>query len=140
MDKHYLVKLYDNIKKYYWFEQLSEKNGYNNCIINKFKSNKKQFEFDSRELTELYLSLSVYIYPRLCEFREITKTGDIGFPNIYSESEWINILDKIIFSFEEIITGRFDKEIFGNLSKVEYYDKIQEGLNLFGINFLYLWI
>ena len=146
LKNYYLDNLKTDKKLYWWAEDLTEENGYNKNVISEIKQSTKKLGFDPRELSELYLSLAVHIFPRLCEFREMVNNENIGCPANMETYMWGDILDKIIWSFEEIVTGRWDKEEISReefpiyMTASEYDTKVKEGLQLFGKYFLYFWI
>ena len=112
------------------------------------KANKKDKEgFCKYEFYSLDYSLALYIYPRLCKFRdEYAKYGTPGclcydenekqLPSEESSKRWIEILDKMIWSFKSIIiepTWNTPEEL------QEINAKIDEGLHLFADYFQCLW-
>lgn len=88
----------------------------------------KELGFAQFETWNLYYSLALEIYPRLCYFREHT----LAYPvEADSEEEWGEILDKMIRAFKLIlIDDRRDDEKF---------KEIEEGLSLFAKWYLALW-
>lgn len=88
----------------------------------------KELGFAQFETWDLYYSLALEIYPRLCYFREHT----FGYPpGADSEEEWGEILDKMIRAFKLIlIDDRRDDEKF---------QEVEEGLRLFAKWYLALW-
>lgn len=79
--------------------------------------------------------IAEFVLPRLKRFREIQG----GYPSsLESKSEWILVLDKMIYAFESHLeddpinakTGKYDQE------KV---NRTREGLKLFGKYFVGLW-
>ena len=88
----------------------------------------KELGFAPFETWDLYCSLALEIYPRLCYFREIAG----GYPpEADSEEEWGEILDKMIRAFKLIlIDDRRDDEKF---------KEVEEGLRLFAKWYLALW-
>lgn len=93
-----------------------------------------------KELWSLDMAIAHYVHPRLKLFKRL----NIGYPTYLSAEEWDEILDKMIFSFEEIKKDcmgceiSFDDPDWKN-KVVEYDSKIQEGLELFGKHFRDLW-
>lgn len=51
--------------------------------------------------------------------------------------QWLDILDKMIFSFQAIVNNKFKGSVE---ERTAYEQRIQEGLNLFGKHFRDLWI
>lgn len=109
------------------------------------KSNKVGKDgFCDYEFYSLDYTMSLYIYPRLCEFRyEYAKYGTPSclccdengkdYPDDTGHEKWIEILDKMILAFRYIIKEPVDKDL-------EEIDKvIKEGLELFGKYYLCLW-
>jgi len=106
------------------------------------QNHKKQYGFSQDECWNLYFSVCIFLLPRLKAFRKMT----CGHPCcIESHEKWLEILDKMIWSFEEI-----QKDNIDDLLKIEddkkrkkatdkYYAKIQEGLHLFADYFWNLW-
>ena len=119
---------------------------------NIFHNIKRQFKFFKQrircgfsddELWGLELTIAEFCLPRLIRFKEIkcSYPGD-GI----SEIDWDEILDKIIYSFEEIIRESdpfYDQEVEINKEYLEKrkikIEKIQEGLDLFAKYFMNLW-
>ena len=112
------------------------------------KRNKEDAEgFCETEFFSLDYSLALYIYPRLCKFRdEYAKYGTPGclcydkdekqLPSEESSKRWMEILDKMIWSFKSIIiepTWNTTEEL------QEINTKIDEGLHLFADYFQCLW-
>ena len=88
----------------------------------------EELGFAPSETWDLYYSLALEIYPRLCHFREIAG----GYPpGADSKEEWDEILDKMIRAFKLIlIDDRRDDEKF---------KEVEEGLGLFAKWYLALW-
>lgn len=88
----------------------------------------KELGFAQSETWDLYYSLALEIYPRLCYFREHT----LAYPaEADGEDEWDEILDKMIRAFKLILTDdRRDEEKF---------KEAEEGLKLFAKWYLALW-
>lgn len=106
--------------------------------------------FSDKEVWDLYTGIARYTLPRLKRFREIAS----GYPAcLDSMEEWYEILDKIIFSFENTLLeeDHWEKfsEIYGknfiDLSKSDkekinqFAKRRQEGFELFGKYFEGLW-
>lgn len=107
------------------------------------KENKEGFcEY---EFYSLDYSLALYIYPRLCEFKE--KYAKYGTPSKFCYNEkgeyinqndegnkiWRETLDKMILAFKYIIKEPDDKD-FNEINAI-----IEEGLSLFAENYCCLW-
>lgn len=100
-----------------------------------FIDQKKEFGFTDEETWSLYDNIVLFVIPRLKRFIEIIKETGTYPASLTSSQEWLEILNKILFSFEKLF------EISKNDVKVadEDHERIQEGLNLFGEWFLDLW-
>lgn len=92
----------------------------------RYKMN-KELGFAQFETWNLYYSLALEIYPRLCYFREIAGAYPLGL----NEKEWDEILDKMIKAFKLILTD--------NRYRDEDTEAIEEGLRLFAKWYLALW-
>ena len=101
----------------------------------KFIDQKKEFGFTDEETWSLYDNIVLFVTPRLKRFIEIIEETGTYPASLTSSQEWLEILNKILFSFEKLF------EISKNDVKVtdEDHEKIKEGLNLFGEWFLDLW-
>jgi hypothetical protein len=138
-DGNYYPKRRKHKKKY----DIKELNIPNVCfsLSEKYFSNKTKKElkrqrirrgFDDTELWSLYTTIGRFILPRLKAFRE----GLCGHPAVLkSEDQWREILDKMIFSFDYVV--REDEEF--EVREDEYYNRVQEGLDLFSKYFFNLW-
>lgn len=87
----------------------------------------KELGFAQSETWNLYYSLALEIYPRLCYFRGIAGAYPLGL----NEKEWDEILDKMIKAFKLILTD--------NRYRDEDLEAIGEGLSLFAKWYLALW-
>ena len=88
----------------------------------------KELGFAQSETWNLYYSLALEIYPRLCYFREQTLASPI---EVDSKEEWDEILGKMIHAFKLILTDdRRDDEKF---------KEVEEGLRLFAKWYFALW-
>lgn len=83
------------------------------------------------------------LYAQLVRFKRSERSGLPGFIEFEGYTmevglqKWEEILDKMIYSFQEIINDDFH---FDTAEEYEvYYNKIQEGLNLFGQYYRGLW-
>ena len=102
--------------------------------------------FCDYEFFSLDYSMALYIYPRLCEFRE--KYAPMGTPSSFCWDEegkgidsdianknWLETIDKMILAFKLII-----KDETVELDEMRKQDEqIQEGLNLFAKYYRNLW-
>ena len=115
-------------------------------------------KFKDREIWDLYTTIAKFTLPRLIAFKK-RKQGlpmilllndqgvlceDMEFQRKGNE-KWNNILDQIIWSFEQIVNDSDPEKLDGE-SPEEYWDrlvewttKIQTGLDLFGKYFRCLW-
>lgn len=94
--------------------------------------------FSDDEIWALYLTMAIFILPRLKRLREM----EFGHPGCYTEKQWWGMVDKMIWSFEAIIKDEKGELYPSNCSPGEYRAidcKMQEGLKLFGKNFTGLW-
>lgn len=97
------------------------------------KSRKVEIQIDKWDTWNMDHTLALIIHPMLIQLRDTNH----GYPSELTNEEWIEIQNKMIWSFEQIINdGQWD------LSP-EYYkehqNKVQEGLDLFGKYFRSLW-
>jgi hypothetical protein len=130
--------------KYYWKrkdlteeEKAEEKQA--------FKKQKEKYGFDERECWNLDITLAAYIYPRLKVFKEM---NHISRPfSLKDGDEWEQIIDKMLWSFEQIIQGyakmleitHYDDSKKDSKEIDEYFNKINDGLFLFAKYFQDLW-
>lgn len=115
----------------------------------KFDNKRKiSVQVDNYDTWNLDHTLALIIHPALIKFKEDSQK--IGHPCLGSDDvelctsgkcgcgdKWQEILDKMIWSFGEIISDSFDK--FDTIDFIEYDKKLQEGLDLFGKYFRSLW-
>lgn len=102
-------------------------------------SREKQFRkqrikrgFDDSETWSLFNTITDFILPRLKYFRDITP----GIPaSINGEDEWIDILNKMIFSFEYVKNYDHVDIEENNKNEASY----EEGMKLFIEYFFALW-
>jgi hypothetical protein len=126
------------------------------------KSEKPRIErvkIDSFDSYSAYHTLALIIHPLLIEFRNKIKQRG-GYPSSIIEgscddsdetyeqnlNKWVDILDKMIWSFSEIVNDNpGEHKYFADDGKLdmagmlEYYKRIQEGLDLFGKHYQSLW-
>lgn len=93
-------------------------------------------------------TIAKFSLPRLRRLRE----WESGSPGCYTHEQWWGMVDKMIWSMNEIVTneGSYPEEEPPNFSEegmIEsdckrriYYQKLHEGLVLFGRNFRGLWL
>lgn len=103
--------------------------------------------FCEYEFFSLDYSMTLYIYPRLCEFRE--KYAHYGTPGCFcvdeegndkdgGNEEWLATLDRMILSFKYIIKEP-ETEEWKEMGILKQGEFIQEGLNLFAKYYQCLW-
>lgn len=95
--------------------------------------------FSDRQLWSLDVTIASYVLPRLKRYKEINS----GLPihpeenRSYTEKEWHEILDDMIFAMEYSVDGRmYDSSCIGS----EGYDRHQHGIELFAKHFHNLWL
>lgn len=88
--------------------------------------------FDDSQTWNLETRLAEHILPRLKRFKQV----HTGYPMELTPQEWEIILDKMIFAFEFQASDIVDREI--DLSN-DHFDKVKEGLWLFGVWYTHLW-
>lgn len=86
--------------------------------------------FCDAELWSLDSTIAEFILPRLIEFRKEL----VGYPGNLTSESWAEILDKMIWSFENL-----EDLDWPDGKDEEYNRKFQEGLELFGKYFRDLW-
>lgn len=111
----------------------------------KYKKFKRQNGFTPDETWSLCTSIAVFVLPRLKYFRENT----CGYsPPFKTLKAWQKVLDKMIFSFENIIKyngfGDFPEEYLVKYKNNKdamfaYYKDLSNGFKLFGKYFGKLW-
>lgn len=104
--------------------QLSDKGRYET-----FKAQHEERGFDDTELWNLDVSIAKFIFPRLKAF---SKSGCR--PGHLEEEEWLEILNKMIRSFELMSD---DVDAFSYDAKINM--EIEEGLELFHQYYRNLW-
>jgi hypothetical protein len=106
--------------------------------------------YSNREWYNFDIETAKYILPRLKHLKKHRHGTPADFAD--KEEKWEEILDKMIFSFEEIATQKLESTLYDKLfaekevsliQKYHYdlkklYKKIQVGLNLFGKHYLSL--
>lgn len=119
-----------------WLEQGDER-------IEQFQQFKKQHGFTPDETWSLYYNICQFVLPRLQYFRKHTcgTPGCVG-----SYEEWLQILDKMIFSFQQVLReSQVCPQIYLKSHKDQHeaylaYEKdIYTGFELFGKYFQCLW-
>ena len=121
---------------------------------------KGHLKFSVKEIWNLKLHLASCIYDCLLQFKNLDRTS---YPSDISGERWEEYLDKMLFSFKEIssnfkndpleihVKDKSLSEIFTEddsndaertlviSDSKKYFDKIQEGLNLFSKYYNDLW-
>lgn len=93
-----------------------------------FGYQKRTRGFSDDDTWNLDVTIAKFILPRLIKFREKNN----GYPYGMSESEYAQILDDMIYSFDAI-TKQWDKDFVAD------NDRIQKGLDLFAKYYRALW-
>lgn len=93
-----------------------------------FRKQRWEWGWDDRETWSLDYRIAVFVYPRLKRLNEIKA----GYPIGMDEKEWTAIIDKMLYSFRTIA----EDDLF---SKKTDWDRLKEGLRLFGEHYLNLW-
>lgn len=100
---------------------------------------KQGLYIDPRETWDLDVRISEYVIPRLKLYKKLTKCYP-GIGEANTPEKWDDLLDKMIWSFEQVIYenqyGIFEDR--GEKEWKEINDKINEGLELFGKWFRHL--
>lgn len=138
MKKKYDIKI-DNFEDRYGFYEWNKPSYYLTKFDERYKNYqeyKKNTGIYPDELWSLDISICNFIIPRLKEFKDTIKECKSYPANLKSYKEWIKILDKMIFSFEE---HKKDKFIDDEIAREKYQNKIQEGFKLFIEYFGALW-
>lgn len=100
--------------------------------MNKRLKKKKNLSIPNSEIWGLNYTLAKYILPRLKRFKEVC----CSYPCELTETEWKEILNKMIWSFQYIIKNDESNEL---LEIMKENEQCQEGLNLFAKYFRNLW-
>lgn len=106
---------------------------------------RSEVTFTKKDFWSLHTTLATVIHPMLVEFRRRATDENIvsGYPaNLVADTDiadegyqrWLEILDKMIFAFEQILIDDLDI-----ILEKEMDAKIQEGLDLFAQYFRSLW-
>ncbi len=115
-----------------------------------WKQRRKQ-GFIDEDTYSLYNSLAEFILPRLRRFRYQAFPDHLGTRDGISRSSWCQMVDKMIWSMNEIVENDgsyptkeppdFSDEgmIKSERKRRIYYQRLQEGLTLFGRYFRGLW-
>lgn len=79
--------------------------------------------------------MAKFILPRLKRFKEV----NIGCPGDFTEESWNEIIDKMIFAMQLLADGHWNYDCDNADKEKADWDKVQEGLHLFGKYFQHLW-
>ena len=149
-----IAKVKDDIE---WRRDVAH--NYNGCLdrrLDEFKNQNKenqdktikqyyQYKLKGMDDTETYnldVGIANFIVPRLARFKELT---DAIPPDVKTEEEWQEILDKMLFSFNVLLNQESVDNIFlygGKPMKtlVDTFERqYQEGMDLFAKYVRYLW-
>jgi len=83
---------------------------------------------------DLQYTIAKFALPRLKRHKQLIN----GYPAGLTEQEWYEILDKIIWSFEFLLSDE-NIEIYPTRSIKELFEKEDEGFRLFGEYYCDLW-
>lgn len=93
--------------------------------------------WDDSDTWNLAYPIATFALPRMKRYREfvVDENCVAGHPGQITHQEWIEIIDKVIYSLDWII-----REMEGNIEATEEggkrFDRIQEGFSLFGQYFI----
>lgn len=90
--------------------------------------------FSNSDIWDLWYTVAKFTLPRLKRFKQKTN----GYPAGLTEREWYEILDKIIWSFEFLLSDE-NIELYPTRSIKELFEKEREGFKLFGKYFHDSW-
>lgn len=108
--------------------------------INSKRNRTEYVKIDKYDTWNMFRTLAVIIHPMLKQFKETTH----GYPNELTEEQWNSILDKMIWSFDQIATD-WEEKFYVTNDQVDYQgyttfkNQIQEGLDLFAKHYNDLW-
>lgn len=89
----------------------------------KYKRQRIERGFDDTELWSLDRTIAKYVLPRLIEFKKVANGYPANFDNF---EDWIDVIDKMIYSFDHIINQeKYDEELEKELGIdwVGYFDE-----------------
>lgn len=125
-------------------------------VLDKVHPRIQYVKIDKNDTWSMDYTLGLIILPMLKQL----KATKHGYPVGLTEKKWDAILDKMIWSFEQVVTGYEDSQFWivkpeleldgseviwkveGKLDKrgmKRHHQKIDEGLELFGKYYRYLW-
>ena len=100
----------------------------------RFFFQKRRRGFSDRETWSLYRNIAIFVLPRLKRFAEV----NIGYPPELTESEWKDILNQMIYSFEMVVDEDWPHGLSpDDIRKTE--DRIDNGITLFAKYYPDLW-
>ncbi len=91
--------------------------------------------WDNSDTWSLDWTMAKFILPRLKLFKEVNN----GYPNGFTSEGWDEVLDKMIFAMTAEADGSWNYYNEDVEEARAYWDKVQEGLELFGTHFTDLW-
>ena len=91
--------------------------------------------WDDSDTWSLDWTMAKFILPRLKLFKKVNN----GHPGNLTEESWDEMIDKMIFAMQLLADGRWDYDSDDIEKSRADWDKVQEGLNLFGEYFQHLW-
>jgi len=124
----------ENKGKFVWVGENGNAFYCNSTSKDRIKYNKQRAKtmVGDDETFALDKTLAVFIIPRLQRYREVMN----GFPIGLTMEEWMDIVDEIIWLFEQIEDGICAK----NMEEApEYYKRVEEAQILFGKYLTSLW-
>lgn len=101
--------------------------------------------FDIRDTWSLDIALAKWILPRLKKFKEVNVCWPSieNDPNCDTPEHWDETIDKMIWSFQDIVTENKDfykwRDNVDAIGHQEQYKRRKEGLELFGKYLQALW-
>lgn len=91
--------------------------------------------WDNSDTWSLDWTMAKFILPRLKLFKEVNN----GHPSELTEEEWDATIDKMIFAMAAVADGSWNYHDEDIEETRAHWDKVQEGLELFGKYFRDLW-
>jgi hypothetical protein len=134
---------FDNLNGFY---QWNKKNFLLKKSDKRYEENqefKKNNGFSEDETWNLYISIALFVLPRLKHFKKVNR----GHPVVLTEKQWNNYLDKMIFSFENVLIydsfeypPSYNDKFEDKLEALKAFNEdVEEGFELFGRFFRDLW-
>ena len=112
--------------------------------INSKRNRTEYVKIDKYDTWNMFKTLAIIIHPMLKQLKETTH----GYPSDLTEEQWNIILDKMIWSFDQIDNDWEEKflQTYGLLSDdktrqeyITFKNQVQEGLDLFAKHYMDLW-